>query len=369
MENLVKLNLETSYKNKKVLITGHTGFKGSWLSIWLNKIGANVIGYALDPVNKKDNFSLSGISNKIVDIRGDIRDKEKLAKVFEKEKPEIVFHMAAQALVIEGYNDPVYTYETNLLGTVNVLECIRMSKSVHTAIFITTDKVYENKEWVWPYRETDTLGGYDPYSSSKGASELIISSYRNSFFNKNKYEVHKKSIASVRAGNVIGGGDWSKNRLIPDCIKSIEKNKVIEIRSPRSIRPWQHVLEPLFGYLLLGIKMMEEPLKYGESWNFGPENEDSHNVGAIVSKLIDLYGQGEWNDISNPNDLHEAKNLTLDITKSKSILNWKPILDIDETLRYTIDWYKNYMSIDVHELCMNQIDKYSKLQDKRNDDD
>ncbi len=349
------------YKGKKVLVTGHTGFKGSWLSIWLLKLGAQVVGLSLDPYNEKDNFVLSGISKKMKDIRGDIRNKETLLKVFEIEKPEIVFHLAAQSLVIDGYNDPIYTYETNTMGTANVLECVRLSKTTHTAIFITTDKVYENKEWIWPYRETEPMGGYDPYSSSKGAAELIIASYRNSFFNPDSYTEHKKAIASVRAGNVIGGGDWSTNRIIPDCIKAIENNEPIEIRNPSSTRPWQHVLEPLYGYLLLGAYMMKEPTKYVGAWNFGPKSDDVISVGSLVDKIIELYKKGTWKDLSDPNALHEAKLLALDINKAKHLLNWEPVLNFEYTIKLTVDWYKNYEKTDVFNLCSNQIDEYTQL--------
>ena len=265
------------YKNKTVLVTGHTGFKGSWLSIWLRELGANVIGYALDPYTEKDNFVLAKLEDKITDIRGDIRDKKNLKEVFDKYKPEFVFHLAAQPLVRLSYENPIETYEINVMGTINVLECIRETPETKIGIMITTDKCYENKEQIWGYRETDPLGGYDPYSSSKGAAEIAISSWRNSFFNPKDYEKHKKSIASVRAGNVIGGGDWSLDRIIPDCIRALEKDEAISIRNPKAIRPWEHVLEPLNGYLLLGQKMYEEPSKYCEGWNFGP------NLDSIVS--------------------------------------------------------------------------------------
>lgn len=358
MENLVKLNFKNIYRGKKVLLTGHTGFKGSWMSIWLHNLGAEVIGFALDPVNENDNFVLTGISEHIKDIRGDIRDKRKLADVFDKEKPEIVFHLAAQALVIDGYNDPITTFEVNSMGTVNILECVRSSQSVHTAIFITTDKVYENKEWIWPYREDEPMGGYDPYSSSKGAAELIIASYRRSFFNPNKYNQHKKSIASVRAGNVIGGGDWAENRIVPDCIRAIESDKPIEIRNPKSVRPWQHVLEPIGGYLQLGYYMMKQPKEYSEAWNFGPEAKNIIDVGTLVSKIIEIFDKGSWKDLSDPKALHEAKLLALDINKVKTRLKWQPVLDFNQTIRFTVDWYKNYKKGNVLEICERQIKEF-----------
>lgn len=352
-------NFNNIYRGKKVLVTGHTGFKGSWLSIWLRELGAEVIGYSLDPYTEKDNFNLSKLSEKILDIRGDIRDKKYLREVFEKYQPEIVFHLAAQPLVRLSYDIPVETYETNVMGTINILEEIRNSKSVKVGILITTDKCYENKEQIWGYRENEAFGGYDPYSSSKGACEIAIHSWIKSFFNPKDYDKHGKSIASVRAGNVIGGGDWAKDRIVPDCIRALEENKDIEIRSPKSIRPWEHVLEPLSGYLLLGQKMLEEPTKYCEGWNFGPTLDAIVNVWEVASNIVKFYGKGKLKDISNPNDLHEAKLLLLDITKARFELGWKPTLTIEQSIELTVDWYKRYMSEDVYELCRKQIERFS----------
>ena len=367
MENMGIEVLFEGYQGKKVLVTGHTGFKGSWLSIWLNHLGADVIGVALDPKTQLDNFILSDVSSFVKDVRLDIRDKESLMELFRKEKPEIVFHLAAQPLVLDSYKCPLETFETNTLGTANILEAIRQTKSVHTAIFITTDKVYENMEWLWPYRENEKLGGYDPYSASKGASELVISSYRNSFFNPDTFSKHGKSIASVRAGNVIGGGDWSDNRIIPDCIRALEQDIPIEVRSPKAIRPWQHVLEPLAGYLLLGANMMSNPSKYAESWNFGPEAENIINVGDLVEMIITNYKKGRWIDKSNPMAPHEAKFLALDINKAKYRLGWKPVLSINETVEFTINWYKKYNSDKVLDICEQQIVAYINLWKLRNE--
>lgn len=354
-------NFNNVYKGKKVLVTGHTGFKGSWLSIWLKELGAEVISYSLDPYAEKDNFVLSHLSEKIVDIRGDIRDRKHLRKVFDKYQPEIVFHLAAQPLVRLSYDIPVETYETNLMGTINILEEIRNCENTKIGIMITTDKCYENKEQIWGYRENEAFGGYDPYSSSKGACEIAIQSWRNSFFNPKDYEKHGKSITSVRAGNVIGGGDWAKDRIVPDCIRALEEGKDIEIRSPKSIRPWEHVLEPLSGYLLLGQKMMEDPIKYCEGWNFGPNLDAIVNVWEVAEKIVKNYGKGNLKDISDPNALHEAKLLLLDITKSRFELGWKPTLTIDESIELTAEWYKRYISEDVYQLCVKQINKFSKL--------
>jgi len=252
------------------------------------------------------------------------------------------------------------------MGTVNILEAIRKTDTVKTAVFITTDKVYENKEWIWPYREDEPIGGYDPYSASKGAAEIVIASYRNSFFNPKSYKRHGVSVASVRAGNVIGGGDWSANRIIPDCVRSLRRNQIIEVRNPRAQRPWQHVLEPLFGYLILGSKMMENPLDYNEAWNFGPEMTNVVDVEVLVQKIISFYGEGQWKDISEPNALHEANYLSLDINKVKNRLQWKPILDIDTTLEMTVKWYKEYQNQDVLNLCNKQIEQYIELWRSRN---
>ncbi len=354
-------NFNNIYKGKRILVTGHTGFKGSWLSIWLRELGAEVIGYSLEPYTEKDNFVLSHLSEKIVDIRGDIRDRKHLREIFDKYQPEIVFHLAAQPLVRLSYDIPVETYETNLMGTINILEEIRNCGNTKIGIMITTDKCYENKEQIWGYRENEAFGGYDPYSSSKGTCEIAIQSWRNSFFNPKDYEKHGKSIASVRAGNVIGGGDWAKDRIVPDCIRALEEEKDIEIRSPKSIRPWEHVLEPLSGYLLLGQKMIEDPIKYCEGWNFGPNLDAIVNVWEVAEKIVKNYGKGNLKDISDPNALHEAKLLLLDITKSRFELEWKLILTIDESIELTIDWYKRYLNEDVYKLCVEQINKFSEL--------
>lgn len=346
------------YKGKKVLITGHTGFKGSWLSIWLHELGAEVIGVALDPFTERDNYVLSGIKDKITDIRGDIRDGAFLKETFQKYKPEIVFHLAAQPLVRLSYDIPVETYETNVMGTIHVMEAIRVTESVRVGIMITTDKCYENKEQIWGYRENEPMGGYDPYSSSKGATEIAIASWRQSFFNPKEYSKYQKSIASVRAGNVIGGGDWALDRIIPDCIKALEEGNPIDIRSPKAIRPWQHVLEPLSGYMHLASKIWIEPTKYCEGWNFGPKTESIATVWDIASKVVQNYGKGELKDLSDPKALHEAKLLMLDISKAKFELGWEPRMNIDQTMELTTDWYKRYKTEDVYSLCLEQIERY-----------
>ena len=348
------------YAGKRVLVTGHTGFKGSWLAIWLHCLGAQVVGVGLDPESERDNFVLSGIGRKIkADIRADIRDGEKMKEIFRTYRPEIVFHLAAQPLVRLSYEIPVETYQTNVMGTVHIMEAIRATESVRVGMMITTDKCYENKELLTGYKEDDPFGGYDPYSSSKGACEIAIQSWRRSFFNPADYgRKHQMSLASVRAGNVIGGGDWAKDRIVPDCIRALEDGRPVEIRSPKSIRPWEHVLEPLNGYLLLAKKMWEHPTEYCEGWNFGPEQESVTTVWEVASLIVDSYGNGSLKDVSSPGALHEAQLLLLDITKAKTRLGWKPCLDVGRCARLTADWYKHYREQDVFSLCVREIESF-----------
>ncbi|MCR4323983.1 MAG: CDP-glucose 4,6-dehydratase [Nanoarchaeota archaeon] len=340
------------WKDKRVLITGHTGFKGTWLTIWLHKLGAKVIGYSLEEYPNDIFFNESKISKEIIDVRGDVTDFHNLKGTFEKHAPEIVFHLAAQPLVRKSFDEPVDTLKTNIIGSTNVLECIRLTDSVKGGVIITSDKCYKNVEQVYGYKEIDVMGGYDLYSCSKGCVELIVDAYRNSFFKK-----QKKFVASARAGNVIGGGDWSEDRLIPDCIKALTKNIPIKIRNPKHTRPWQHVLEPLSGYMVLAEKMIEEE-KYDEAWNFGPNLQSIKPVGEIVSSLVNRWGNGEWVDCSRPDDKHEAALLSLDISKAYFILDWKPKMDIRKTLSYTIDWYKRAEKENVYDLCIQQIQEY-----------
>lgn len=344
------------YRGKRVLVTGHTGFKGSWLSIWLHELGAEVIGVAQDPFTARDNFVLSGIGEKIkADLRADIRDGERIKAIFQEYQPEIVFHLAAQPLVRLSYDIPVETYETNVMGTIHVLEAVRSTDSVKVGVMITTDKCYENKEQIWGYRENEPMGGYDPYSSSKGAAEIAIASWRRSFFHPEQYDKHGKSIASVRAGNVIGGGDWALDRIIPDCIKALESGAAIDIRSPKAIRPWQHVLEPLSGYMLLAQKMWSDPTRYCEGWNFGPRAESISTVWDVATEVVNNYGSGELRDLSDPHALHEAKLLMLDISKAKFRLGWEPKMNIEQTVELTVDWYKRYRKEEVYDVCIDQI--------------
>lgn len=348
------------YCGKRVLVTGHTGFKGSWLSIWLHELGAEVVGVSQDPFTNRDNYVLSGIGNKMMaDLRSDICDGQKMKEIFQKYQPEIVFHLAAQPLVRYSYEQPVETYEANVMGTIHVMEAIRATSSVKVGVMITTDKCYDNKEQMRGYKEDDPFGGYDPYSSSKGACEIAIQSWRRSFFNPEDYgKKHHVSLASVRAGNVIGGGDWALDRIIPDCIKALEQDKVIDIRSPKAIRPWEHVLEPLSGYMLLAKKQWEHPTEFCEGWNFGPESESVSTVWEVATELIKNYGKGELKDSSDPNAVHEAKLLMLDITKAKTKLGWKPRMNMLQCMDLVADWYKRYRSDNVYQLCVEEIEKF-----------
>lgn len=362
MNQLFNNSFKNVFHGKKILITGHTGFKGSWLSIWLKELGATVIGYSLDPKNKKDNFNLTNLKNDIIDVRGDIRDYNKLNKLFKEYQPEIVFHLAAQPLVKYSYEHPKDTYDINVMGTMNILESIRLHESTKIGIIVTSDKCYENNEWVWGYRENDPMGGHDLYSSSKGCCELLISSYRNSYFPEKKYEHHKKIIASVRAGNVIGGGDWSIGRIIPDCIRALESNQEIFIRNTNAVRPWQHVLEPLSGYLLLAEKILTDGVLFSGAWNFGPKLNNIVSVKELVTGMIKSWGCGNWISSNvNSEEFHEATFLNLDISKAKFKLNWEPKWSLQQTLDHTVDWYKNYKaysSTELRNLCVDQIKQY-----------
>ena len=350
------------YEKRKVLITGHTGFKGSWLCIILNKLGADVYGYALEPPTKPSLFIEAKIDEFITSFIGDIRDYSNLLQVIEEVQPEIIIHMAAQPLVMESYKNPRETYEINVMGTVNMLDIVRQVKSVRVIVNVTTDKCYENREWHWGYRENESMGGYDPYSNSKGCSELVTSAYRSSFFNPQNYKTHKVALASARAGNVIGGGDWASDRLIPDFIRAISKGEVVKIRSPFSIRPWQHVLEPLTGYLKLASKLYAEGAKYAEAWNFGPDDSDSKNVEWITSTICQLWGEGASFIIDANPQPHEANYLKLDSSKANAELYWKPKWDIQTTLKSIIEWNKAFLNQEnIRQVTENQINQYYNL--------
>lgn len=338
------------YKNKKVLVTGHTGFKGSWLTLWLIQLGAEVTGYALEPETKPALFNILGLRDKIKHISGDIRDFEKLETTIKQYKPEIILHLASQPLVIKSYKDPKYTYETNIMGLINLLEAARETESVKAILNVTSDKCYRNIEQIYGYKESDAMGGFDPYSSSKGCSELVTSAYRNSF---------NMPLASARAGNVIGGGDWAEYRLVPDCVRSLSSNKQIDLRCPDAVRPWQFVLEPLSGYLLLAGFMCEKGDKYLDSWNFGPDNEEVLKVEDVVNKIIEIWGGGNYH-CNNAKTHHEASVLKLDISKAKQYLDWKPVFNTEEAIKATINWYKRYYTgdSDMYAYSLEQLNKY-----------
>jgi CDP-glucose 4,6-dehydratase len=350
------------YKGKKVFLTGHTGFKGSWMSLWLSSLGADVTGYALKSPTDPSLFEKCGISSLVKSIIGDVRDLEKLTAEMKKANPDIVIHMAAQPLVRDSYKIPVETYAINVMGTVHMLESARQCASVKSVVNVTTDKCYENKEWIWGYRENEPMGGYDPYSNSKGCSELVTSSYRNSFFNPKDYGTkHTVALASARAGNVIGGGDWANDRLIPDILHSIVEGGSVQIRSPHAIRPWQHVLEPVSGYLLLAKKLYEEGVKYAEGWNFGPEDADARPVEWIVKAMCEKWGNGASYLIDKNPQPHEASYLKLDCSKAKSALGWHPAWNLEQALDEIIAFTKTDLGKkDLREYCLSTIQKYSK---------
>lgn len=345
MENMVVSSFEKlkeSYKEKKVFLTGHTGFKGAWMLKTLSLLGAEVKGYALEPQTKDDLFYLIG-GNKICNsVIADLRDKKRLEKEVLDFQPDFVFHLAAQPLVRLSYEIPAETFEVNVIGTANVLDAVRLLEKKCDVVLITTDKVYKNNEWIYPYRENDRLGGYDPYSASKACAELVIDSYRNSFFNNKTYSLHKKGIAVARAGNVIGGGDWSKDRLIPDIAKAFAADKAVKIRNPKSIRPWQHVLEPVIGYLLLGANLAVEPIQFSQAYNFGPHLSDALSVEDMLKLAIKSWGKGEYKVEIDENQPHEAGLLKLDISKVISELKWQPKLDAEKAVSMTMDWYNQF---------------------------
>lgn len=350
------------WRGRKVFITGHTGFKGGWISLWLQKLGAEVTGFSLEPPTEPNFFNVARVAEDMVSIIGDIRDKSKLERAIIDSAPEIIFHMAAQPLVRQSYHNPIETYETNVLGLVNLFECLRYSSTVGAIVNITTDKVYLNHEWMWGYRETDSLGGYDPYSASKNCAEVITASYRESFFNPKHYGSHKVAIATARAGNVVGGGDWAADRLLPDLLKAFNNGWVADIRHPEAVRPWQHVLEPLCGYLLLAQRLLTQGPCYGEAWNFGPPIEQARSVRWIAERLATLWGSdARWREV--PSDsLHETSYLRLDASKARLRLGWKPFLSLDSTLNSIVDWSRAYLSnSEMRSISLRQIEHYESL--------
>lgn len=340
MESVVKGSIESYYKGKKVFVTGHTGFKGTWFITWLHQMGAHIKGYALAPDAGNTFFDTMTSHIQLEHVLADIRDKDRLEKEVLSFQPDFIFHLAAQALVRRSYQVPAETFDVNAVGTANLLEAVNKLPGKCTVVIITTDKVYENREIDYHYKEEDVLGGYDPYSASKAAAEIVISSFRNSFFNIKQYAVHQKGIISARAGNVIGGGDRSADRIIPDIVRSLENDQPVEVRNPAAVRPWQHVLEPLGGYLLAGMLLDKDAVKYSGAYNFGPMANDHLPVKNLVQTAIACWGKGEWIDRSDATQPHEAGLLQLDITKAKQVLQWQPKLNSTAAIEWTINWYK-----------------------------
>jgi CDP-glucose 4,6-dehydratase len=347
------------WRGKRVFLTGHTGFKGSWLALWLQSMGAELAGYALAPPTQPNLFEIASVGVGMHSVVGDIRELAALQAVLAEYRPEIVIHMAAQALVRHSYQNPVETYATNVMGTVHLLEAVRNTPGVKAVVNITTDKCYENREWVWGYRENEPMGGFDPYSNSKGCAELVTAAYRSSFFNANAYAQHGVAVATVRAGNVIGGGDWAQDRLLPDILAAFGQGRPARIRNPHAIRPWQHVLEPLRGYLTLAERLYEQGPSFAEGWNFGPSDEDAKPVAWIVEQMAALWGgDAQWS-IDNGEHPHEAHYLKLDISKARSQLQWQPALRLPQALRLIVDWtQQHHMGADMRAVTLAQIQHY-----------
>ncbi|MBE2258450.1 MAG: CDP-glucose 4,6-dehydratase [Rhodobacteraceae bacterium] len=348
------------WKDRRVLITGHTGFKGSWLSLWLQAMGARVVGYALPPATQPSLFAVAGVAQQMVSILADVRDPDQLANAFADHRPEVVFHLAAQAEILRSYAHPVETYATNVMGTVNLLEAIRQTPAVRAVVVVSSDKCYDNRESAEEaHRESSALGGSDPYSSSKACVELVAAAYRSSFFSAADHASHSTAIGSARAGNAIGGGDWSDNRLIPDAMRAFTGKRPLMVRHPGAIRPWQHVLEPLAGYLLLAEKLHEEGAAFAEAWNFGPVDQDTHSVEQVLEALVGIWGDGAaWLRDVRPHP-HEAHCLRLDASKAGSGLHWHPVWRLPTALRATVDWYRAHScGADMTAICREQIDDY-----------
>lgn len=345
------------WSGRRVFVTGHTGFKGAWLCLWLRRLGADVAGYALDPPTDPNLFTLAGVAEGMVDQRGDVRDLLALTAAVAQHRPEIVLHLAAQSLVRRSYDDPVGTYATNVMGTVNLLEAIRRVETVRAVVVVTTDKCYANREWVWGYREIDALGGHDPYSNSKACAEQAAAAYRDSFFPLKAYATHGVALASARAGNVIGGGDWALDRLVPDAMRAFSAGQLLEVRNPGAIRPWQHVLDPLAGYLLLAQRLVEQGPAFAQAWNFGPSLDGEQTVRTLIERLIALWGPGAAWRVDGREQPHEATYLKLDCSQARARLAWRPAIPFDQALRLTVDWYRSQVDGgDQRAVTLRQID-------------
>lgn len=344
------------WKGKRVFVTGHSGFKGGWLALWLQRLGAEIVGYSLDPPSDPNLFTLARVADHMASVRGDICDLGTLETTVREYRPEIVIHMAAQALVRRSYAEPVETYAANVMGTVNVLEAVRRAGDVRTVLIVTSDKCYENRNWHWGYRENEPMGGYDPYSSSKGCAELVTAAYRRSYFGDGP------ATATARAGNVIGGGDWADDRLVPDTVRAILRGEPVCIRNPRAVRPWQHVLEPLHGYLMLLERLWTEGTAVAEGWNFGPEVSDAWPVADVVSALARLWGGSARWIVDRATHPHEAAVLRLDCSKAREVLGWRPVLALDTALEWVVEWYKGYAAgRDMRAITLEQIARYQQM--------
>lgn len=363
MEEMVA-ELRKAYGGKRVFLTGHTGFKGGWLALWLRELGATVTGYSLAPDTNPSLFEVARVGVGVRHLEGDVRDLQHLRRALAEAKPDYVFHLAAQALVRRSYDDPITTLQTNVLGTANVLEALRLERRPCAAVMVTSDKCYENRGWVHGYREDDAMGGHDVYSMSKGAAELVIASWRRSFFAPEALDSHRIAVASARAGNVIGGGDWCLDRIVPDCVRALAAGGPVPVRNPRSVRPWQHVLEPLGGYLLLGAKLAAGRADLCAPWNFGPRLEDAQPTQRLVELFIERWGEGRWEDRHDPREPHEAKFLRLSIEKAQALLGWLPRWCLRQAVEKTADWYRSYYldrpAQGMRELCVQQIRAYEK---------
>ena len=358
------MNELNDYRGKRVLVTGHTGFKGGWLTCWLLESGADVAGYALAPPTDPNFFDAIDLRDQIRHRTGDVRDADRLADILAQERPEIVFHLAAQPLVRESYRTPKETFDVNIGGTVNLLEAVRHCDSVGAVVVVTTDKCYENRDWVWGYRENDRLGGHDPYSASKAAAEIVVASYRDSFFSPSSDAARRPGVATVRAGNVVGGGDWAADRILPDCVRSLVADTPITVRRPEAVRPWQHVIEPLYGYLLLGLRLLEAPARFAGPWNFGPSASSCRPVGEVAEMVVSAWGSGSWQAERQEDSMrfHESNLLQLCIDQAVARLGWQPRWDLRETIDRTIEWYREHHagagSDAPRDLIRRQIDEY-----------
>lgn len=350
------------WKGKTVLVTGHTGFKGGWLCLWLQSLGAKVVGYALNPSTSPSLFDVARVGEGMVSIIGDVGNLAKIEAAISEHAPQIVFHVAAQALVRRSYESPVATYAVNVMGTVHLFEAVRKAGGVKVVVNVTSDKCYENREWVWGYRENESLGGHDPYSSSKGCAELVTAAYRNSFFSPADYQRHGVAVASARAGNVVGGGDWAEDRLVPDFIRAVTRGEPMVVRNPAAVRPWQHVLEPLHGYLLLAQKLWSDGPRYSEAWNFGPDDESAQSVETVVTTLVTQWGgEARWRSDVSGAQPHEANYLKLDCSKAKTKLGWHSRWNLETALKSTAVWYKAHSAKqDMKRFTVEQVRAYAR---------